>query len=81
MSLALAEVAEGRHPSTQQITRWFAHEHLPTGLPKHLSAICGFMAVQVLTELPDSPELVAGLRKLLEAKDAFVRAAIAAGEK
>ena len=28
-------------------------------------------------QLPDGPELTAGLRKLLEAKDCFVRTAIA----
>jgi hypothetical protein len=30
----------------------------------------------MIRDLPDGPELSAGLRKLLEAKDCFVRAAI-----
>lgn len=30
----------------------------------------------VINTLPDGPELTAGLRKLLEAKDCFVRAAL-----
>jgi hypothetical protein len=34
----------------------------------------------MIANLPDSPELVAGLRHLLEAKDCFVRAAIAAAD-
>ncbi len=37
-------------------------------------------ARKMIENLPDSPELVAGLRHLLEAKDCFVRAAIAASE-
>jgi hypothetical protein len=30
----------------------------------------------MISDLPDGPELSAGLRKLLEAKDCFVRAAL-----
>jgi hypothetical protein len=30
----------------------------------------------MISELPDGPELTAGLRKLLEAKDCFVRQAL-----
>lgn len=67
-----------RHPSTTAVTQWFAYGHLPTGLPRDLSANCANLADYMLAELPDSAELTAGLRKLLEAKDCFVRAAIAA---
>ena len=35
----------------------------------------------MIETLPDSPELTAGLRKLLEAKDCMVRAATLVGEK
>ena len=71
----------GRHPSTQQIARWFAYEHLPEGsLHRNASATCAQTARKMIEHLPDSPELVAGLRHLLEAKDSFVRAAIAAGD-
>lgn len=34
------------------------------------------LAVDFANTLPDSPELTSGLRKLLEAKDCFVRAAV-----
>jgi hypothetical protein len=34
------------------------------------------LAEAMIVELPDGPELTAGLRKLLEAKDCFVRAAL-----
>lgn len=66
----------GRHPATQQVTRWFDYEHLPAGTPRHVSAMCAAMATELLREIEDGPELTAGLCKLLEAKDCFVRAAI-----
>lgn len=70
-----------RHPSTQQIARWFDYSHLPEGSPaRKASATCAITAGKMTENLPDSPELVAGLRHLLEAKDCFVRAAIAASE-
>ena len=68
--------AEDRHLSTRQIARWFTYGHLPDGHPRHISAICAAVAGNMIGELPDGPELTAGLRKLLEAKDCFVRAAI-----
>ncbi len=72
--------ASNRHPGTQQITRWFDYEHLPAGTPRHVSAMCAAMVIELLKEIEDGPELTAGLRKLLEAKDCFVRAAIASQE-
>lgn len=68
---------EHRHPGTQQIARFFAYDHLPA----HLQAVsepCHDLAEQMIQELPDGPELTAGLRKLLEAKDCFVRQAVTA---
>ena len=67
--------AEGRHPSTQQVARHFTCDHLPPNL-KSVSEPCGALAVMMIAKLPDGPELTAGLRKLLEAKDCFVRAAL-----
>ena len=69
-----------RHQATQQVTRWFEYRHLPAGKPRHVSALCAAMAGELLRELPDGPELTTGLRKLLEAKDCLVRAAIASEE-
>lgn len=65
-----------RHPATQQIMRWFAYDHLPAGAPRATSLACAVLAEDMVTELLDGPELTTGLRKLLEAKDCFVRAAI-----
>jgi hypothetical protein len=63
------------HPSTEALLRWFDYEHLRPELQatsKPLHDVAHAMA----DSLPDSPELSAGLRKLLEAKDCFVRAAV-----
>jgi hypothetical protein len=62
------------HPSTEAILRHFAWEHLPP----HLQAISrpvGELAHEMAEKL-EGPELTAGLRKLLEAKDCLVRAAV-----
>lgn len=66
-----------RHPSVSQVLRHFAYSHLP----EHLQAIsknCANLALQMCAMIKDDPELVVGLRKLLEAKDCFVRAALSA---
>lgn len=70
-----------RHPATQQLLQWFTFSHLPDGPPRAISAACGTLAENMVAELSDGPELTTGLRKLLEAKDCFVRAAIDAGRK
>jgi hypothetical protein len=75
--MTLAETLEGfgRHPGVVSIAKHFQFDHLP----EHLQAIskpCHDLAVAMTDELHDGPELTAGLRKLLEAKDCFVRAAI-----
>jgi hypothetical protein len=72
---AFAEAVEGRHPGTAGIVRYFAWAHLPEHL-RALSMPVGLLALEMVAALPDGPELTAGLRKLLEAKDCFVRAAL-----
>ena len=69
-----------RHPGTQQIARWFTYEHLINAKGYHMSKQCHDLAELMILELPDGPELTAGLRKLLEAKDCFARAALDASE-
>lgn len=66
-----------RHPGTVQLLGFFEFEHLPPFL-QAISAPCHDLAYDVAGSLPDGPELTAGLRKLLEAKDAFVRQALIA---
>jgi len=55
------------------LMQWFAYEHLPEAL-QTVSRPFGQLAQQMCDTLPANPELVAGLRKLLEAKDCAVRA-------
>lgn len=68
---------EGRHPATEAILEFFEAGHLP----EHLASISepvGALAHWMADALPDDPELTAGLRKMLEAKDCFVRVAVRA---
>lgn len=58
------------------IMRFFAFHHLPDGPMKETSALVCGTANWMNDNLPDGPEKSAGLRKLLEAKDCFVRAAM-----
>jgi hypothetical protein len=74
------QVAEGRHLATRQIARWFAYGHLSSDHVRTASKACSDLAAEMIDYLPDGPELLAGLRKLLEAKDCFVRAAIGGEE-
>ncbi|RAU45253.1 hypothetical protein DBY68_016665 [Pseudocitrobacter sp. RIT415] len=55
------------------IMKYFTYEHLPPIL-QEVSKPIGELAQLMDSTLPDSPEKSAGLRKLLEAKDALVRA-------
>jgi hypothetical protein len=62
------------HPSTAAILKFFAFEHLPHDL-RAVSEPFSVLAHHLASKL-DGPELTAGLRKLLEAKDCAVRAAL-----
>ena len=64
-----------RHPATQHIMRFFDYEHLDQPR-RYYAAECAGLAEDMVEQLPDGPELTAGLRKLLEAKDCFVRASL-----
>jgi hypothetical protein len=58
------------------ILRYFEFRHLPHGSARDVSTSICHLAHQLDEHLPDSAEKSAGLRKLLEAKDCFVRAAL-----
>ncbi len=64
-----------KHNSTNQIMKYFEYSHLPERLQALSKPICE-AAIQMDIDLPDGPEKIAGLRKLLEAKDCFVRAGV-----
>ena len=70
----------GRHPATQQVSRWFEFDHLREGIVRDTSEVVARLADGMILTLPDGPELTTGLRKLLEAKDCFVRAAVAVAQ-
>ena len=55
------------------IIKYFEYGHLPPVLQEVSGPICD-LAKQIDAELPECAEKSAGLRKLLEAKDCFVRA-------
>lgn len=65
---------------TPEIVRWFEYGHLADDL-QGVSAVIASTAIEMVERLPVGPELSAGLRKLLEAKDCFVRAAILSREQ
>lgn len=60
----------------EHIIQFFAYEHLPP----HLQAVSkpfGDLARSLVETLPRNPERTVALRKLLESKDAAVRALVA----
>lgn len=65
-------------PEEQQehILQFFAYAHLPQHL-QDVSKPFGEMAGDLVAKLPRNPERTVALRKLLEAKDAAVRALLA----
>lgn len=65
-------------PQPERMMKWFAFEHLP----EHLKGIsCHFhdLAQILCAVLEPGPERTVALRKLLEAKDAAVRAKVHPG--
>lgn len=69
------ETPETTTTAREHIAQFFAFEHLPP----HLQAVSqpfAAMAEKIL-ELPRNPERTVALRKLLESKDAAVRAVVA----
>lgn len=66
-----------RHPGTQHFETLFDYAHLPEEL-QDISRPFHELAAATVELLPDGPELSACLRKLLEAKDCAVRAAVLA---
>lgn len=63
----------------EHILQFFAYAHLPPHLQEVSRPFCE-LADQVVETLPRNPERTVALRKLLEAKDAAVRALVAQDE-
>jgi len=60
----------------EHIMQFFAHAHLPAHLAE-VSKPFADLAQKIVDDLPRNPERTVALRKLLEAKDATVRARLA----
>lgn len=56
-----------------RFAKFFKYDHLPAHL-QPVSKACAELHDKMEAELPEGPEKTTGLRKLLEAKDCFVRA-------
>ena len=65
-----------KHPSVDHVLQFFTYEHLPDHFQKISQPFCD-LANDLAEEL-EGPELTICLRKMLEAKDCAVRAALSA---
>jgi len=63
-------------PPAEHILQFFSFAHLPPMLAQ-CSMHFSLLADRIVAELPRNPERTVALRKLLEAKDAAVRALVA----
>jgi hypothetical protein len=63
------------HPSVTHVLGFFKYGHLPEHL-QGISKPFADLALQVAERAPQNQETTVALRKLLEAKDAAVRAAL-----
>lgn len=76
------------HPSVKSLLAFFENTHLPVELQR-VAEPCAKLAFDLANELgtrlpagqASTPELTVGLRKLLEAKDCFVRERLAQTKK
>ena len=65
------------HPATAHVLQFFKYDHLPA----HLKTVASRFAdiANTIANEANNPETTVALRKLLEAKDAAVRAVLAQG--
>ena len=63
------------HPAARSLLGFFEYRHLPPHLAK-VSEQCYGLAHRLIEDCGSNAEFTAGLRKLLEAKDCFVRSAL-----
>lgn len=76
VNLDVQTTPDGRLRDKEHIEQFFAFAHLPPAM-QEVSRPFGELAARIIDNLPRNPERTVALRKLLEAKDAAVRAAIA----
>jgi hypothetical protein len=67
-----------RHPATQEKMRWLTpNPRLPDGPPAIVSAMFYDLGDALLGKVSDGPQLTIALQRLVDAKDAAVRQAVA----
>lgn len=64
--------------SGERMLAWFAYSHLPEPLRK-ISMRFSVLAEEIVEQIEPGPERTVALRKLLESKDAAVRATVKPG--
>jgi hypothetical protein len=76
MSNMMKDRRKKMHPATESIIKHFSYDHLSGNL-KRISKKFSDLAIELAEdETLSGAELTVGLRKLLEAKDCAVRAAV-----
>lgn len=87
---AIREKYASRNRAVVDAAQWFAYAHLSkeandrgivVSSPYDVSEQVAELAFEMIDILPDTPELTHALRRLLEAKDCLVRAAIEAADR
>lgn len=75
MDAVASTLEEVEKSSGERMLKYFRFRQLPFELKRH-SMPFAKLAIGVVQSVTSSPERTAGLRKLLEAKDCIVRAAL-----
>ncbi len=73
------DVSEKQEVREERMLKWFSWSHLPEGKLQDTSEAFGLLAKKVVADVQPGPERTVALRKLLEAKDAAVRAVVHPG--
>lgn len=68
----------GIRVTEERMLKWFNYEHLPANLAAVSMPFCK-LALEICEEIEAGPERTVALRKLLESKDAAVRARLNPG--
>jgi len=75
LAAAAGEMLESEAAKAEPMLQFFSYAHLPPKLQEISMPFC-ILAGSIVNQLPRNPERSVALRKLLEAKDAAVRASI-----
>jgi hypothetical protein len=71
-----AELTEGRHPAIRDGLQWLTFAHLPEQLRRFSEPFYAAACGAILEIETDSPELTTAINRLIDAKDAAMRAGI-----